>query len=358
MRHPGGVYPIHLGDGLLAQAGSALRAAGAPAGSQVALVSNPVVAPLYGDQVQQALRAAGLHPFPCTVPDGEAHKTLATVADLYRQLLAGQLGRGDTVLALGGGVTGDLAGFAAATFMRGVRFAQLPTTLLAMVDASVGGKTGVDLPEGKNLVGAFWQPAMVLVDPAVLATLPAEELRAGAAETIKHGVIGDPVLFAALERGPGPVTDWRPLIERALRVKIEVVQADPLEAGRRAVLNLGHTVGHALEQLSDFALRHGEAVAIGMMAAAHLAVELGRADRALPGRIEGALAAWAAAGRPVRCPPFPAEAIWGAMAHDKKRRGRALRWVLPEGIGRAVLVDDVPQAAVFSALKQIGVQVS
>jgi shikimate kinase len=200
VRYPGGECPIYVGNGLLAHLGGLLRAVGVPEGGRIAVVSNPVVAPLYGAQVEAALRAAGLRPFACSIPDGEKHKTLATVATLYDQLLAGGLDRGGTMLALGGGVTGDVAGFAAATFMRGVRFVQVPTTLLAMVDASVGGKTGVDLPQGKNLVGAFKQPALVAIDPAVLATLPDEELRSGMAEVIKHGVIGDVELFAELER--------------------------------------------------------------------------------------------------------------------------------------------------------------
>lgn len=347
----GGEYPIHIGDGLLAHIGGTLRAAGVPEGGRVAIVSNPVVAPLYGEQVEDGLRSAGFRPFACSMPDGEQHKMLATVVSLYDQFLAGGLARSDTVLSLGGGVTGDVAGFAAATFMRGVRFVQAPTTLLAMVDASVGGKTGVDLPQGKNLAGAFKQPALVVVDPAVLATLPAEEMRCGVAEVIKHGVIGAPDLFAELEASNPQSQISSSQITRALRVKIEIVEEDPFEQGRRAVLNLGHTVGHALEKLSGFALRHGEAVSIGMVAAARMAVELGRADPALAGRIEAALAVW---GLPVRCPPFDTGAIWEAMAHDKKRRGRTLRWVLPHAIGQVEIVEDVPQEKVKSVLRDLG----
>ena len=388
VRYPGGTYPIHVGNGLLAHVGGALRAAGIPDGGRVAVVSNPVVAPLYGAQVEAALRRAGLRPFACSIPDGERHKTLATVAALYDQFLAGKLDRSGTVLSLGGGVTGDVAGFAAATFMRGVRFAQVPTTLLAMVDASVGGKTGVDLPQGKNLAGAFKQPEMVLIDPTVLTTLPPEEIRSGMAELIKHSVIADPGLFAELEEGDkGGGKQGSPsssllshlssllsspsLIARALRVKIDVVEEDPFEGGRRAVLNLGHTAGHALERLSGFTLRHGEAVGIGMVAAARIAVKLGRADPSLAGRVEGILAAW---GLPVRCPPFQyegkrsgsfpyegkhsgsfdADAIWEAMAHDKKRRGRSLRWVLPNAIGEVEITEDVPRDAVIAVLRDLG----
>jgi 3-dehydroquinate synthase len=362
VHYPGGEYAIHVGEGALAHAGGALRATGASDGSRVAVVSNPVVTPLYDTTVEQSLRAAGFRPFVCTMPDGEAHKTLETVESLYEQFLTGGLDRSGTVLALGGGVTGDVAGYAAATFMRGVRLAQVPTSLLAMVDSSVGGKTGVDLPQGKNLVGAFKQPAVVVIDPAVLATLPAEELRCGMAELIKHGVLGDAALFAELEQIANrksqigkstnqPIPNLQSLITQSLKVKIAVVEEDPFEKGRRAVLNLGHTTGHALETLSDFALRHGEAVSIGMVAAAHIAVELGRADVALPERIAAALAAWEL---PVRCPSFDADIIWEAMAHDKKRQGRGLRWVLPHAIGEVEIVEEIPPHIVRSVLCRIG----
>jgi len=368
VRTPGGRYEIHVGGGLLAHIGDLLRATGDHKGGRVALVSNPVVAPLYAAQAGQALRSAGFDPLVCSVPDGEKHKTLATVATLYEQFLAGGLDRSGTVLSLGGGVTGDVAGFAAATIMRGVRFVQVPTTLLAMVDASVGGKTGVDLPQGKNLVGAFKQPALVVVDPAVLETLPDEEIRSGMAEMIKHGIIGAPDLFAELQArvprapasAPPPTQDAEtaPLlsasqIARALRVKIEVVEQDPFEQGRRAVLNLGHTVGHALERLSDFALRHGEAVSVGTVAAARIAVALKRADASLTERTETVLAGW---GLPTRCPPFDADDIWAAMAHDKKRRGKTLRWALPRAIGQVEIVEAVPRDIVMAVLRDMGAE--
>jgi len=358
VRHPGGEYPIHVGEGTLAHVGGALRAAGAPEGTSVAVVSNPVVVPLYGTRVTDTLTLAGLQPFACSIPDGERYKTLATVETLYDQFLSRGLDRSGTVLALGGGVTGDVAGFAAATFMRGVRFAQVPTTLLAMVDASVGGKTGVDLPQGKNLAGAFKQPALVVVDPSTLDTLPVEEIRSGMAEVIKHSIIGDPALFAELETNSpqSPISNFQSLISssrlaRALRVKTDVVEQDPFEGGRRAVLNLGHTVGHALERLSRFTLRHGEAVAIGTVAAVHIAVEVRRAAPALAHRVADVLTAW---GLPVRCPDFKAGAIWEAMAHDKKHRGRCLRWVLPHAIGQVEIVEDVPRDVVISVLGNMG----
>ncbi len=361
VRYPGGEYPIHVGEGALAHVGDALRAVGAPEGSAVAIVSNPVVAPLYGPRVEASLRAAGFSPFLCLIPDGEQHKNLSTVADLYGQFLTGGLDRSGTVLALGGGVVGDVAGFAAATFLRGVRFAQVPTSLLAMVDSSIGGKTGVDLPQGKNLVGAFWQPAVVVIDPTVLETLPPEELRSGMAELIKHGIIGDASLFAEMEAivpqaAELPVArPWEAitpsLLLRSLRVKAAIVEEDPYERGRRAVLNLGHTTGHALETLSGYTMRHGEAVSIGMVVAAWIAADLGIADGALPERIAAVLAGW---GLPVRCPPFRADAIWAAMAHDKKRRGRTLRWVLPRAIGYVDIFPDVPPEVVLAALQRAG----
>lgn len=356
VRYPGGEYPIHIGVGTLAHAGGALRAAGAPEGGRVAVVSNPTVAPLYGGRVEESLRAAGFQPFACTIPDGEPYKTLATVEALYGQFLAGGLDRSGTVLALGGGVVGDVAGFAAATFMRGVRFAQAPTTLLAMVDASVGGKTGVDLQQGKNLVGAFKQPSVVVIDPAALATLPPDEFRCGMAEVIKHGIIGDERLFAELELAGQqanelPIAKAQPLITRALKVKIAIVEEDPFETGRRAVLNLGHTTGHALEQLSGYEMRHGDAVSIGIVAAARIAVELGRAEPTLPERIEAALGRW---GLPTRCPPFAADAIWDAMAHDKKKQGHSLRWALPRAVGIVEIVEQVPEDIVKTILRRLG----
>jgi 3-dehydroquinate synthase len=358
VRYPGGEYAIRIGVGLLEHVGGALRAAGVPQGTRVAVVSNEVVAPLHAAPVEEALRAAALRPFTSIIPDGEQHKTLSTVASLYDQFLAAGLDRGGAVVSLGGGVVGDVAGFAAATFMRGVRFAPVPTSLLAMVDASVGGKTGVDLPQGKNLAGAFKQPTAVTIDPSVLATLDQAEFRSGMAEVIKHGVIGDPALFAELEKQGGQhaphdarlaVTPTQ--IARALRVKVAIVEEDPYERGRRAALNLGHTVGHALEKLSGFELRHGEAVSIGIAAAARIAAKLGRAEPAVARRIESTLTAW---DLPIRCPAVDTRAVWQTMTHDKKRRGGDLHWVLPIDIGRVTIVENVPRRTVLSVLEQIG----
>jgi len=356
VHHPDGEYPVHIGNGLLSYIGGALRDSGVVEGTRVAVVSNPVVGPLYSTRVMDSLQSASLRPFACSIPDGEQHKTLTAVAGLYDRFLEQGLDRPGVVLALGGGVTGDVVGFAAATHMRGVRLVQVPTTLLAMVDASVGGKTGVDLPQGKNLVGTFKQPVLVVIDPSVLATLPDEEMRCGMAEVIKHGVIGDPELFAQLEASEAEFPSWwsqqgANRIAQALRVKIGVVEEDPFEKGRRAALNLGHTVGHGLERLSGFNTRHGEAISIGMAAAARIAVELDRAEQSLVERIEAILTTWEL---PVRCPPLDAEAIWSAMTHDKKKRGDLLRWALPRTIGEVEMVEDVPPSLVKSVLRNLG----
>jgi 3-dehydroquinate synthase len=321
------------------------------------VVSNPTVAPLYAADVTASLRAADLRPVACSIPDGEEHKTLATVRALYDQFLDAGLDRSGTVLSLGGGVTGDVAGFAAATYMRGVRFVQAPTSLLAMVDASVGGKTGVDLPQGKNLVGAFKQPALVLIDPQVLRTLEPAEFRSGMAEVLKHGILADAALFEALAPGPEggdvPRTLSVARLVQALRVKVDVVEADPYEGGRRATLNLGHTVGHALERLSGYELRHGEAVACGLVAAARLAEALGCAEGGLTKRVADALTTW---GLPTTIPAYPVPAILDAMTHDKKKQQGQLRWILPRRIGEVEIVEDVSVKAVEDVLEALQVK--
>jgi 3-dehydroquinate synthase len=354
VRHPGGSYPIHIGHGLLRKLGQLAREMGS--GERIAVITNPTVSALHLLPAIESLRRAGFAPFVCTIPDGEQHKTLDTAAGLYEQLVVGDLDRSGTVLALGGGVTCDLAGFVAATYMRGVPVIQVPTTLLAMVDASVGGKTAVDLPQGKNLVGAFKQPALVVIDPGVLRTLPAGEIASGMAELIKHGILADGDLLVELERqdlattAPTPQV-WENWIARSLQVKIDVVEGDPFERGWRAVLNLGHTTGHALEQISGFHMRHGEGVSIGTVVAARIAVQMGRADPSLPERVAAVMAAHRL---PVECPPVSSERIWEAAGRDKKRRGKALRWVLPRAIGEVEIVEDVPRQVVLDVLREIG----
>ncbi|MBN1875031.1 MAG: 3-dehydroquinate synthase [Anaerolineae bacterium] len=370
VQHLDGEYPIYIGYGLLEHLGGALQAAGVRKETAVAIVTNTVVGPLYVAQVESILQRAGYWPFVCIILDGEQYKTLDTVRTLYDQFLDHNFDRSGTVLALGGGVTGDIAGFAAATFMRGARFVQVPTSLLAMTDASVGGKTGVDLPQGKNLVGAFKQPELVLIDLDVLKTLPVAEFCSGMAELIKHGVIADAGLFEDLENYELRITNYEsanqrvseplnyltailpPLIlSRSIQVKVAIVQEDPFERGRRAVLNLGHTSAHGLERVSDFTLRHGEAVGIGMVVAARIAEVLGRAEPGLAGRIAAMLGAW---GLPVTIPAFNVGEIWEAMTHDKKKYGKTLRWILPSAVGNVEIAADVPETLVRQILCEMG----
>jgi 3-dehydroquinate synthase len=239
------------------------------------------------------------------------------------------------VVALGGGVIGDLAGFAAATYMRGIPWVDVPTSLLAMADASLGGKTGADLPQGKNLVGAFHAPQMVLTDPSTLRTLPRAELRSGIAEVIKAGIIGDPELFDICAHGWEIIeADWDEIIPRAMAVKILVIEADPYEGGLRAVLNLGHTIGHAVEKVSNYELRHGEAVAIGMVAEARLAEQIGMAQQGLADEIKDACTQF---GLPVDIPgDLPRGDILEAMQVDKKRSGAKVKFALPKRIGEVI----------------------
>ena len=307
-----------------------------------------MVAPHHGERLAESLRRAGYEPTLCLVPEGEQHKTLANIAALYDQFLAAGLDRRSPIIALGGGVIGDMTGFAAATYLRGTPFVQIPTTLLSMVDASVGGKTGVDLPQGKNLVGAFKQPHVVIIDVNVLETLPAAEFRSGLAEVIKHGLIGAPDLFLQFE-AQGP-TSLNQLVTEAVRVKIKVVEEDPFEQGRRAVLNLGHTFGHAIEQVSNFSIRHGEGVAVGMVAATHMAAAIGRCDPSLVGRVRTVLER---VGLPVQLPGYDLEAVVEAMGHDKKRAGKTLRFIIPQGVGDVVIIDNPGMAYVVDALAQV-----
>ena len=336
-------YDVLIAEGVLAEgAGKRLLDAGLVPG-RCAVITNPIVGEHWAAALVTSLAAAGFEPRLYAVPDGEGHKTLATAGDLFRRLADDRLARNEAVVALGGGVIGDLAGFVAATWLRGVPFVQVPTSLLAMVDASIGGKVAVDLPQGKNLVGAFKAPALVLADPLVLRTLPGVEFRCGLAEIAKAAVIGDPALFERMAgSGPRSLTG---MIADAVRVKVRIVERDPFESGERAWLNLGHTFGHALELISGYSLRHGEAVALGMIAAAELSAALGRCDRTLPVRIRGVVDRL---GLPVETAFEPDEAI-AAMATDKKRRGLGLRFVLPRRIGQVEVVSDIPAEAVRTA---------
>ncbi|MDD5468241.1 MAG: 3-dehydroquinate synthase [Anaerolineales bacterium] len=332
-RGMGAAYDVRVQAGGLAGIGEALG--GLALNSPLALVSDANVAPHYADQVEASLQGAGFQTSRLVLPSGEAGKNLDTVLRLWEGFLSAGLERGGGVLALGGGVVSDLAGFAAATYMRGVAWVALPTTLLAMVDASLGGKTGFDLPQGKNLVGAFHPPRLVLSDPQTLHTLPQAEMLNGMAEVVKTGVVGDAALFDLVARGWEAVqAELRSVICRALAVKLAIIEADPYERGLRAALNFGHTVGHALESTLDYRLPHGQAVASGMLVEARLAVRLGVAQ---PGVAESLQQALQALGLPSRLPPeAAAAAIIAAMGADKKRAGRKLRFALPERVGRVL----------------------
>jgi 3-dehydroquinate synthase len=307
-----------------------------------AIVTNTTLAPLYGEILFKRLPDAVL----VTISDGERYKTLDTVAQLYSKFVKAGLDRGSTVIALGGGVVGDTAGFAAASYMRGVRLVQIPTTLLAMVDSSIGGKVGVDLPEGKNLVGAFKQPDAVLIDPDVLNTLPEREWRCGAAEAIKHALIADPGLLDLID----PAGDQAAMIARAVQVKVDVVQQDPYEQNIRAYLNFGHTFAHAVEQVSGYQWLHGEAVGVGMVAAARLSASLGMLDQASAEQVEAIVQRY---GLPTRLGGLDPELLYEAMATDKKWQGGHSRFVLLEAFGRPKIVKDVPPEQVIEVLQSV-----
>jgi len=318
-------------------------------------VVHPVALGHRGAELQMALAAAGYRPEVVEVPDGEAAKDLSVAAGLWSRL--GQCGftRTDAVVAVGGGATTDLAGFVAATWLRGVAVVHLPTTLLAMVDAAVGGKTGIDTVHGKNLVGAFHPPAGVLCDLSALATLPRQEYVSGLAEVVKTGFIADPVIvdllgsdLVAAQSPAGPHT--RELVERAVRVKARVVSADLREAGEREILNYGHTLGHAIEKVEQYRWRHGEAISVGMVFAAELAVAAGRLA---PGVVAEHRALLSALGLPVTYRGDRWDALSAAMAVDKKNRGDRLRFIVLEGVGRPVVLADPDPAWLTVAYEKV-----
>lgn len=345
-------YPIHVGRDLLARGRLIGEHLPRP---RAAIVTNDVVAPLYLDRLRAGLADAGVEAIDVIVPDGEAHKDWHTLNAIFDALLRSRCERSTTIIALGGGVVGDLAGFAAATFQRGVPFVQVPTTLLAQVDSSVGGKTGINHPLGKNMIGAFHQPLVVLADVATLDTLPERELKAGIAEVIKYGLIRDAEFFVWLEKNVERLLarDADALafaIVRSCRNKAEVVAEDERESGVRALLNLGHTFGHAIEAGMGYGTwLHGEAVAAGTMMAADLSVRLGLLAAADAERIAALLRR---AGLPTDAPPLGADRYLELMALDKKVSAGKIRFVVLEGIGKASLRSEVsvPQLeATFAA---------
>ncbi|MBM5807591.1 MAG: 3-dehydroquinate synthase [Cyanobacteria bacterium M_surface_10_m2_179] len=351
-------YPVVIGRGGLASLGSQILGQGIKAGTKVLVVTNPVVNAHYGATALDSLTAAGFNASLLVIEAGEDQKNPTTVAQIHDAAFARKLERGSLIVALGGGVVGDMAGFAAATWLRGIAVVQVPTTLLAMVDASIGGKTGVNHPGGKNLIGAFHQPRLVLIDPDTLATLPPREFRAGMAEVIKYGVIGDAALFSELESAgdrlaamdtlPGELL--QSILERSAAAKAKVVAADEREGGLRAILNYGHTLGHVVEALCGYGTYlHGEAVAIGMVAAGELALELGLWSAEDQRRQRAVIAA---AGLPLRWPALDPAAVLECLQGDKKVRDGHVRFVLPTGLGSVEIRSDVSSPQVLSALQR------
>lgn len=344
-------YSIYLGEGLLGQLPEFLD--GLSVRGSTAIVTDSNVGPIYADRVASLFKS---RPVICMFEAGEDRKRLDQIEWLCGRFLEAGLDRGSMVVALGGGVVGDMAGFAAAVYMRGIRFIQIPTTIVAQVDSSVGGKTGVNHPLGKNSIGSFHQPSAVIIDMSLLSTLPDREVRAGMAEVIKHGVIADADLFAYLENEAAAILakDVRALerpILRSCEIKSEIVAMDEREQGRRAELNYGHTFGHAIESVSEYRLfLHGEAVALGMHAAGVLAQSLGMVGDDFVARQRACIESY---GLPVAWPDLPVEAALAAMRHDKKTRSGQLKLILPDRMGHVVQRTDVDDALVRKAFEAL-----
>lgn len=324
-------YEVRIERGLLDGAGDALRPV--TRAEKVLLVAGEHVGPLYAARVQRSLEAAGFAVSLVSVPTGEGAKSLAVYARVLEAAAQAHLSRSDLFLALGGGVTGDLTGFAAATWQRGADFAQIPTTLLAMVDSSVGGKTALNLPSGKNQIGAFYQPCVVLCDPDALRTLPEAEYRAGSAEVLKYGLLGDAAFFESLEQSPIRAQE-EAVIERCVTMKRDIVREDEFDRGLRQLLNLGHSFGHAIEACSGFTVLHGEAVAIGIALMARAAQTKGFCGAETVSRTLAALRQY---GLPTET-AFSARELEAALLDDKKRRGGMMSLVVPRALGRCEIV--------------------
>ncbi|MFO0982302.1 MAG: 3-dehydroquinate synthase [Planctomycetota bacterium] len=341
-------YRVLIADGTLSALGELVRAHVTPAPTALALIADRQVASLHGAAALAALASIDVPRVTITTPQGEVAKQLAVYGEVLEQLAAARLDRGALIVALGGGVVGDLAGFAAATYLRGIRFVSVPTTLLAQVDAAVGGKTGINLGAGKNLAGAFHQPSLVVIDPSTLATLPRGELNAGMGEVLKYGLMAEPAILASLE-APAP-PEWPELIARCVRIKARVVQRDEREGGERAHLNLGHTFAHAIERAQDYGgLRHGEAVGLGLVAACHLSHRLLGCDPGLTPRMRALLERQQLPTRVA----VPVERVLPHLGADKKRHGAELRLVLLERLGVPRVVRAPDAALLREALELI-----
>ena len=354
---PQNSYNIAIAPGSLDKIGE--RMAQLNLGKKVLLVSNPTVFPHYVDSVIDSLQSAGFQVAKHLIPDGEQYKNLASISQVYDTALENRLERSSTLVALGGGVIGDMTGFAAATWLRGVNFVQIPTSLLAMVDASVGGKTGVNHPQGKNLIGAFYQPKLVFIDPLVLKTLPPREFRAGMAEVIKYGIIWDADLFEKLEREERldslecvSQDLMQTILERSCQAKADVVSKDEKEAGLRAILNYGHTIGHAVESLTGYTeVNHGEAVGIGMVAAGEIALAMEMWDSSHNQRQHQLITK---TGLPTEIPPsLLTEKILATLTTDKKVKAGKVRFVLPTKIGEVDITDKVSQDVLRQVISKL-----
>ncbi|HEY7547248.1 MAG TPA: 3-dehydroquinate synthase [Blastocatellia bacterium] len=347
-------YPIEVSTGLLDQAGALVRAALGEQTRLVVVVSNPTIDALYGRRLSRSLHQADFRARRFLMGDGERFKTLRTASSLYTFLIEQRIERSSIIIALGGGVVGDVAGFVAATFMRGIRFIQVPTTLLAQIDSSIGGKTGVNHPLGKNLIGAFHQPSLVLIDPETLHSLPPREMRAGLCEAIKYGVIRDRKLFDRIARDMEKMKrlDYDALtymIARSCRIKADVVARDEREGGLRRILNFGHTIGHALEAVTRYRrFLHGEAVGHGMRAAVRIAERMNMIDSGERAAIDEIIRS---VGDIPAANTLALDDIMEAIGRDKKVENGKVAFVLPVEIGRVVIRSDVPLQVVRSALK-------
>jgi 3-dehydroquinate synthase len=349
-------YAIAIAPDSLKQLGSQMKQLNL--GNKVLVISNPEIFAHYGETCLNSLKEAGFDTYTHLIPAGESHKHLQSIQEVYDVAQANHLERSSTFVALGGGVIGDMTGFAAATWLRGVNFVQVPTSLLSIVDASVGGKTGVNHPQGKNLIGAFYQPKLVAIDPNLLQTLPLQEFRAGMAEVIKYGVIWDADLFTKLEQhdqldslehvGSNLLET---IVTRSCQAKAEVVGQDEKEAGLRAILNYGHTIGHAVESLTHYQqFVHGEAVAIGMVAAGKIAVEMNLWAQAAADRQNALIIK---AGLPTEIPQQLAIAdILETIKSDKKVSAGKVRFILPTAIGKVIITDQVTPEIIISALSK------
>ncbi len=347
-------YTIYIDAGLLKNVGNILTEAGI--GQNVVVITNPKIGYFYTDILVTQLKETGFEARVIEIPDGEEYKNLKTIAYLYDKLVEMHAHRKTTLIALGGGVIGDIVGFVAATFMRGIPFVQIPTTLLAQVDSSVGGKTGVNLTTAKNMVGSFWQPQAVIIDPDVLKTLSLREIKSGLAEVIKYGMIKDASFFEYLEKNIQQIERLETsamvhIIASSCKIKAEVVEADELEMDLRAILNFGHTIGHAIESQTSYQIfRHGEAISIGMSAATKIAARLGMFPAKDVPRLTTLLQM---AGLPIRFKDLSPNDLLQAMSLDKKRvSSQQIRFILPKKIGCVMMVEDLSPQIIIDVLKE------